>query len=319
MDGAGPSSQGGSIWYTGSRSTPVFRRVLVRVGHTSPRMCRVRGVVGAGEVVTHQSSRNEGNVFGIAVISGGGHQSSCDRNVRQLYSCGLRQQAGQDGVPLPLLVGQSSSEVGRESRHPPRCEVFTRAVQCSGRSPQPLGSGHKDRVVSPPAGGNRSASCLGLPVAGLVHDAPEREASAMLFPRPGSPCSLRGCVSPSLGQPGRVRVSALSTGRAGSGQSQRDPQSLHDPGHSSLAREGVVRRPSPTDPTTSRATLVELAVGAAPLQPLPPRCPRAEPHTWRLSSVSSESRTFRNDLVLRCPAASNILFPSVPGAVDALL
>ena len=60
--------------------------------------------------------------------------------------------------------------------------------------------------------------------------------------------------------------------------SQRDPQSLHDPGHSSLAREGVVRGPSPsTDPTTSCTTLVGPAVAAAPLQPLPPRRPCSEP------------------------------------------
>ena len=35
---------------------------------------RVRGVVGAGEVAAHQSSRNEGNVSGVAVISGVGRR-----------------------------------------------------------------------------------------------------------------------------------------------------------------------------------------------------------------------------------------------------
>ena len=119
VDGAGLSSQGGSIRDTCSRSTPVFGRVLVGVGRTPPLPCRVRGVVGAGAVAAHQSFRDEGNVFGIAVILEGGHRSSCDRDVRQLDGCGLRQQAGRDGVPLPLLIGQSPSEVNRESRHPP--------------------------------------------------------------------------------------------------------------------------------------------------------------------------------------------------------
>ena len=41
--------------------------VSVGVGHT-PRSGSVRGVVGAGEVAAHQSSRNEGSVSGIAVI-----------------------------------------------------------------------------------------------------------------------------------------------------------------------------------------------------------------------------------------------------------
>ena len=56
------------------------------------------------------------------------------------------------------------------------------------------------------------------------------------------------------------------------------PQSLHASGRPPLAGEGVVHRPSPSaDPTTSRAALVGPAVATAPLQPVPPRRPRAEP------------------------------------------
>ena len=44
-----------------------------------------------------------------------------------------------------------------------------------------------------------------------------------------------------------------------------------------LAREGVVRRLTSTDPTTSRLALVGQSASAAPLQPLPPKRPRAEP------------------------------------------
>ena len=36
VDGAGPSSQGGSIWDTCSGSTPVLGRISVRVGRTPP-------------------------------------------------------------------------------------------------------------------------------------------------------------------------------------------------------------------------------------------------------------------------------------------
>ena len=81
VDGEGPSSQGGSLRDTGSGSSPVFGCISVGVGRTSPRSCRVRDVVGVGAVVTHQSSRNEGDVLGIAVILGGGHRSSCDCDV----------------------------------------------------------------------------------------------------------------------------------------------------------------------------------------------------------------------------------------------
>ena len=89
----GPSSQGSSIRGTSTRSTPVLRRILIGLGRT-PRSFRFRGVVRGGEVVAHQPSRDEGNVFGIAVISGGGHRSLGDHDVRQRVGCGLRQQAG---------------------------------------------------------------------------------------------------------------------------------------------------------------------------------------------------------------------------------
>ena len=147
VDGAGLSPQGGSIRDTRSGFTPVLGQVSVGVGRTPPRSCRVQGVVGV-EVAAHQSSQNESFVSGTAVISGVGRRSPCDRDMRHLDGGGLHQQTGRDGLLFPLLVGQPASEVDRESRHPPRRQVSTRAVQCSGRSPQLSGSGYRDRVVS---------------------------------------------------------------------------------------------------------------------------------------------------------------------------
>ena len=155
----------GLIRDTSSGPSPVLGRVSVRVGRTPPRSFRVRGVVGGGAVVAHQSSRDKGTVSGIAVISGDSHWSSGDCDVRQLNGIGLHQWARRDGVPFPLLVGWPPSQVDGESRRPPGCEVSTRTVQCPGQSPQPSGSGYRDRVVYPPAGGESASSCLGLPVA----------------------------------------------------------------------------------------------------------------------------------------------------------
>ena len=64
--------------------------------------------------------------------------------------------------------------------------------------------------------------------------------------------------------------------------------SRDDSGRTPLAREGVVRRPSSTDPTTSRPALVGQSASAASLQPLPPRRPRVEP-----SCVATLKRHFR--------------------------
>ena len=293
VDGEGPSSQGGSIRDTRSGSTPVLGRIAIGVGRTPPRLSSVRGVVGAGEVTAHQSSRNEGIVSGIAVISGVGRRSPCNRDVCQLDGGGLHQQAWRDCLPILLLVGQPASEVDGESRRSPRCEVSTRAVQCSGPSPQPSGSGYRDRMVSPPAGGESSALSLGLTDNRSVRNESQRKASPIPFPCAGSPGGLRGCVSSSLGQPGPVRISIHSSGRKGGGSSQRDTQSLHDSGRLPLAGEGVVRRPpSSTDPTTCGASVVGPVVAAAPPQQVPQQRPRAEPSCGRLSSVSSECRAF---------------------------
>ena len=56
VDGEGPSFDGGSIRNTRSGSAPVFGHVLFGVGRSPPRSTRVRGVVGPGKVVAHQSS-----------------------------------------------------------------------------------------------------------------------------------------------------------------------------------------------------------------------------------------------------------------------
>ena len=145
----------------GSRfGTPVLGRVSVGMGSTPPRPCCARGVVGTGEVAAHQSFGNEGNISGIAVFSGVGRRSPCDRDVQQLDNSGLRQQAGRDGLPFPLLVGQPASKVDGESRRPPRCKVSSRAVPCSGGS-QPSRSRYRDRVVSPPSGSERPCFAVG--------------------------------------------------------------------------------------------------------------------------------------------------------------
>ena len=64
VDGEGPSLDGGSIRDTCAESSPVFRRVLLRVGRSPPRSTRVRGVVRP-EVAAHQSSLNKAVFLGL--------------------------------------------------------------------------------------------------------------------------------------------------------------------------------------------------------------------------------------------------------------
>ena len=289
VDGEGSSLDGGSIWDTCAGSSLVFGRVLFRMGRSPSRSARVQGVVRPREVAAHQSSRNEGSFLRPSGIPRRCHRSSRDSDVRQLDGRGVRQEARGHGFPSSMLVGQPPSEMDGEFRHPSRCEVSTMTSQCPGGCPQPSRASSRDRVVSPLSGGEVTASCLGQSVDRPLCDVPQRETAPVLLASPGSPGRLRGCVSPSLGRPGPVCVPSLSSGRSGNHPCPRVVEGCNDSGHTPLAREGVVRRLiASTDPTTSRPALVGQSVSAAPLQPLPPRRPRAEP-----SRVATFKRHFR--------------------------
>ena len=255
------------------------------------------GWVRPGEVAAHQSSRNEGLVSGSSDFSRRCHRSSCDSDVRQLDGRGVRQQTRGHCFPGSVFVDQPPSEMDGKFRRPSRCEVPARTGQRPSRHPQPSRVSSRDRVVSPPSGGEVTASCLGQSVDRSLCDVPQRETTPVLLASPGFPGRLRGCVSPSLGQPGSLRVPSLPSGRSGDRPCPRVVACRDDSGRVSLAREGVVRRPSASaDPTTSRPAMVGQSASAAPLQPLPPRRPRAEPsrvatlkHHFRKSGFSGRA------------------------------
>ena len=278
VDGEGSPFDGGSIRDTCSGFSPVFGRVFVGVGRSPPRSKRVRGVVRPGEVAPQQSSRNEGPLSGSSGVSGKCHRSSRDSDVRQLDGRGIRQQTRGHGFPGPVFVDQPPSEMDGEFRRPSQCEISTRREQRPGRSSQLSRASCRDRVVSPPSGGEVASSRVGQSVDRPVCDVPQGKAAPVLLASPGSPGRLRGCVSPSLGRPGSVRVPSLSSGRAGDRPRPRVVACSDDSGRPSLAREGVVRRlAASTDPTTPGAALLGQAASAALLQSVPSRRPRVEP------------------------------------------
>ena len=263
VDGEGSPVSGGSIRDPCSGSTPVFGRVFVGLGCSPPRSKRVRGVVRPGEVVAHQSSRNEGPVPGPSSLSRRCNRSPCDRNVRQLHGCGVRQQTGGHGVEASVFVDQPPSEMDGVFRRPSRSEVSSRRIQRPGRCTQPSRASCRDGVVSPPSGGEGASSYVGQSVDRSVRDLPQREAAPILLACPGSHLCDRS-------RP------AVIAGR-------------DDSGRTSLAREGVVRRlAASTDPTTPGSSLLGQAASAAPLQPVPSRRPRAEP-----SRVATLKRHYR--------------------------
>ena len=288
VDGEGSPVSGGSIRDTCSGSTPVFGRVFVGLGCSPPRSKRVQGVVRPGEVVAHQSSRNEGPLPGPSGFSRRCSRSPCDRDVRQLHGCGVHQQTGRHGVEASMFVDQPPSEMDGVFRRPSRSEVSSRRVQHPGRCTQPSRASCGDRVVSPPSGGEGTSSYVGQSVDRPVRDLPQREAAlyCSLVPDPQAvfedafrhpwddldlyafpPFALVGRVIARVQQSSRVAMT----------------------GRTSLAREGVVRRlAASTDPTTPGSTLLGQAASAAPLQPVPSRRPRVEP-----SRVATLKRHYR--------------------------
>ena len=193
------------------------------------------------------------------------------------------------GVQVPVFVDQPPFEMDGEFRRPSRCEVSTRRVQRPGRCSQLSRASCRDRVVSPPSGGESTSLCVGQSVNRPVCDLPQREAAPVLLACPGSPGRLRGCVSSSLGRPGSVRFPSLCSGLSGDRPRPAVVACRDDSGRASLAREGVVRRlAASTDPTTPGSALLGQAALATPLQSVPSRRPLAEP-----SRVATLKRHYR--------------------------
>ena len=305
VDGEGSPVDGGLIRGTCAGSAPVFGRVFVGVGCSPPRSKRVRGVVRPGEVVTHQSSRNEGPLSGSSGFSRRCSRSSCDRDVRQLHGCSVRQQTGGHGLQVPVFVDQPPSEMDGGFRRPSRCEVSTRRVQRPGRCSQPSRASCRDRVVSPPSGGEGTSSCVGQSINRPVCDLPQHEAAPVLLACPGSPGRLRDAFHhpwddldlyafPPFALVGRVIARVQQSSRvAMTLVAPLWPEEewfadllllLTQPPLALLCWDKLLRQP--------HCSLFHQGVHALNL------------HAWRLSSDTTESRAFREELLESCQGSS---------------
>ena len=296
VDGEGSPVSGGSIRDTCSGSTPVFGRVFVGLGCSPPRSKRVRGVVRPGEVVAHQSSRNEGPVPGPSGVSRRCSRSPCDRDVRQLHGCGVRQQTGGHGVEASVFVDQPPSEMDGVFRRPSQSEVSSRRVQRPGRCTQPSRASCGDRVVSPPSGGESTSSYVGRSVDRPVRDLPQREAAPILlachpwddldlyaFP----PFALVGRVIARVQQSSRVAMTLVAPLWPEKEWFADLLLLLTQPPLVLPCWDRLLRQP--------HCNLFHQGAHALNL------------HAWRLSSDTTESRAFREGLLESCQGSSENL------------
>ena len=284
VDRGVPSSPGGSIRDSSSGSSSVHGRLLCGLGRSPARPKGVWEVVGGGANVAHQSSRDEGSLARTAIFSEDSHRPSSDGNVRQLDGSSVCQQARRNAFSFHVRADKSPSQMDRGHRCPFGSEIPARTEQHPSGSLKPSGSGHCYGVDSPPSGGEGTPELVGLAVDRPVRVETQRSATGLLLPSPGRPGGSRGCVSASLGQPGRVRVSTLCSAREGSVTSTAVSKLFDDSGSSSLGRQGLVRgSTAPADASTSRSASVGRRRSPAPQRSTPPRRPRVE--TSRVATV----------------------------------
>ena len=277
VDRGVPSSPGGSVRDSSSGSSSVHGRFLCGLGRSPARPKGVREVVGGGANVAHQSSRDEGSLARTAIFSEDSHRPSSDGNVRQLDGSSVRQQARRNAFSFHVQADKSPSQVDRGHRCPFGSEIPARTEQRPSGSLKPSGSGHYNGVDSPPSGGEGTPELVGLAVDRPVSVEIQRSATGLLLPSPGRPGGSRGCVSASLGQPGRVRVSTLCSAQEGSVTSTAVSKLFDDSGSSSLGRQGLVRvSTAPADASTSHSASVGRRRSPAPQRSTPPRRPRVE-------------------------------------------
>ena len=178
VDRGVPSSPGGSVRDSSSGPSSVHGRLLCGLGRSPARPKGVREVVRRGKDVAHQSSRDEGSLARTAIFSEDSHRPSSDGNVRQLDGSSVRQQARRNAF---------SFHVDGEHRCPFGSEIPARTEQRPSGSPKPSGSGHCNRVDSPPLGGEGTPERMGLAVDRPVRVETQRSATGLLLPSPGRP------------------------------------------------------------------------------------------------------------------------------------
>ena len=107
VDGEGSSVDGGSIRDTCSGSSPVFGRVLFGVGRSLPQSTHVRGVVGPGKVAAHQSFEMKALFLGLQAFREDviGHHvtAMCDNSTVMAY---VNKQGGTVSRALCLLASR---------------------------------------------------------------------------------------------------------------------------------------------------------------------------------------------------------------------
>ena len=235
-------------------------------------------MVTPGDLTPYQHLGNEGSISCASSLPEHDHRPASDSNVRQLLGGGLCQQAGGDSFRLPLRVDRATSPLDGSPQRTPGSEIPPGTVERPRGPPQPPQLSTGRGMVPPPTGSKEDHQHLGVTDNRLVHNTPHCETSPVLLPDSRPSSCLRRRLPPSVESSRRASVPTLPPGREGSGQSQRDPKSLHDADRPPLSGEVVVRRPPPpADPTPTGTASMGPPPTPTPLPSVPRRHPHPEP------------------------------------------
>ena len=290
VDGEGPSLDGGSIRDTCAGSSPVFGHVLLGVGRSPPRSNRVRGVVRPGEVASHQSSQSEGPLSVTAM---------CDNSTVVAY---VNKQGGTVSRALCLLTSRllrwtECFDVHLDARYLPGehnvlADVLSRRGQVIGTewSLHPQVARSLFRMWGNPSL-DLFAICLNAKLPLYCSLVPDPQAVFQdVFRHPWDDLDLY--ASPPFPLVGRVIARVRESSRVAPLWPEKEWFAdllllLTQPPVTLPWWDSLLRQP--------HCNLFHQGVHALNL------------HAWRLSSVTSESRAFREGLLESCQGASGSL------------
>ena len=248
---------------SGTRPVSVHRCQPVRMGSTlGTSRSNDFGVLASKSQGPHKSSRTKSYQTRTSRIPSTSSIDIGHGSDRQLDSRVLHSPPRRHPLSHSVRGNGLSSQLVLDSQSSTPSETHSGETQCPGRQTLSPGRGSSSGMVSRPNSSEQSVRRTGSPIDRSVRFLSELQASDLRLSRPRTKGRRKGRPLDELGQPVRVRVSAIQHGITRTSETS----SVHSQTHSdstSVATAELVPRPpsvlvrrsggSPSDPTPGLA------------------------------------------------------------------